>query len=261
MNDYCFVDGGYVRRVYRKTMQTLFQEDGELDVRFLKGIAQRVFYYDCEPARKEGETEESFELRYQDARRIFNDVRRLDGFHLRLGQLTGKTKQRQKQVDVRLAVDMLNHAYRKNMESATLFAGDQDFAPIIDSLIQNGTYVRVAFERRSGSRTLYRLADMAVELTMNVIYFWSSERFRRDHHLPTELQNQSRPQEVPGCEIIKRGTCDGAEITVYRQKVGTDFTHSLYREGGALNPLCMRYQNLEVLLVYFQNRFGQISWD
>jgi hypothetical protein len=38
---------------------------------------------------------------------------------------------RQKQVDVHLAVDMINHAVRQNLKRASLLTGDLDFKPAI----------------------------------------------------------------------------------------------------------------------------------
>ncbi|MBD2254416.1 NYN domain-containing protein [Nostoc parmelioides] len=52
---------------------------------------------------------------------------------------TGKAKKEQKEIDIMIAVDMLTHSFQKNMDEATLLAGDLDFKPLIDALVLNGT--------------------------------------------------------------------------------------------------------------------------
>lgn len=39
-----------------------------------------------------------------------------------------------KQVDISLSVDMLMHANRKNYVVAVLVAGDEDYAPLVDTV-------------------------------------------------------------------------------------------------------------------------------
>ena len=36
-----------------------------------------------------------------------------------------------------IAVDMLTHPFDRNMERATLLAGDLDFKPLLDALVNN----------------------------------------------------------------------------------------------------------------------------
>ena len=65
-----------------------------------------------------------------------NRIRKVYGTHVRLGSLTGiEKKRRQKEVDILLAVDMMNHAVRQNMTRAVLLSGERDFKPLIESLV------------------------------------------------------------------------------------------------------------------------------
>ena len=66
----------------------------------------------------------------------YDQIQSVPGFHVRLGTVVGSKPRRlrQKEVDVQLAVDMLIHASRKNMSSATLITGDLDFRPVVRSL-------------------------------------------------------------------------------------------------------------------------------
>jgi uncharacterized LabA/DUF88 family protein len=78
------------------------------------------------------ETDSAFDFRVKKQTDEFNAIRSLPGFHVRLGTLSGTGKRlRQKEVDVQLAVDMLTQAFAKNMNRATLIAGDLDFRPVV----------------------------------------------------------------------------------------------------------------------------------
>jgi hypothetical protein len=70
---------------------------------------------------------------------------------VRLGSLSGKgNRKRQKKVDVLLAVEALDHAFRKNMAQVCLITGDLDFSPLVESLVKLGTYVTVSYVASSG---------------------------------------------------------------------------------------------------------------
>jgi uncharacterized LabA/DUF88 family protein len=43
----------------------------------------------------------------------------------------------------------MNHSFRRNMTKAVLIAGDQDFKPVVESLVQAGTWVTVVSAARS----------------------------------------------------------------------------------------------------------------
>lgn len=73
-----------------------------------------------------------------------DDIQMLDGFVLRTGRLTKKGKiVKQQGVDVKLAIDAIQHAYRGNMKSCTIYSGDGDFIPLVDALVESGIFVNV----------------------------------------------------------------------------------------------------------------------
>src|SRR5881409_2788863 len=116
---YLFIDGGYLQKHYAESVQRWFGEDAEIDFNQVKGSfhAQKCFYYDClDDIRGEGEDKASFVKRITRQENSFNKIREVVGTHVRLGSLTGTAKhKRQKKVDILLAVDMMNHASRKNL--------------------------------------------------------------------------------------------------------------------------------------------------
>ncbi|WP_299373268.1 NYN domain-containing protein [uncultured Tateyamaria sp.] len=73
------------------------------------------------------------------------DLERTDGFIVKLGKLTKKGKKiKQQGVDVQLAIDATKLAYSGVMKSATLYAGDGDFLPLVQAVADSGTQISVA---------------------------------------------------------------------------------------------------------------------
>jgi uncharacterized LabA/DUF88 family protein len=179
---YLFIDGAYLRESYDQAIRRVFGSatEGNLDlyktVDWLRKpspyIIRRVFYYDClQDIRKERESEEEFKLKVEKQQARFDQIQALRGFHVRLGSLSGSAKKiRQKKVDVSLAVDALDHAFRKNMAGCYLLAGDLDFAPLVESLVRLGTWVEVVYDPRSAAKELYKAADGSYPLNFNTYY-------------------------------------------------------------------------------------------
>ena len=71
-------------------------------------------------------------------------MREIDALHVRTGKLASRRK-RQKQVDVLLAVDMLTHSHLRNTKNAVLLSGDSDFVPLVQAVIQQGTFVSLLY--------------------------------------------------------------------------------------------------------------------
>lgn len=66
---------------------------------------------------------------------------------------------RSKKVDISLAVDLVNHAYRDNFDIAILVAGDEDYIPVVDSVKQAGKRVVLWFIDNGLSRNLKISSD------------------------------------------------------------------------------------------------------
>jgi uncharacterized LabA/DUF88 family protein len=72
-------------------------------------------------------------------------------------------------VDVRLAVDMLSHAYQGNADKLLLFSGDRDFVPLVWEVVSRGVRVYVAAFHNGLSEELVSAADRFIGL--GDIYF------------------------------------------------------------------------------------------
>jgi len=159
---YLFIDGGYLKRVFKETVGKIFGDHYEMDYCAIKKelCSRRAFYYDCvDNIRREWECEADFQARIQQQEESLDLIDSLEGFHVRRGHLApGRTKQ-QKEVDVLLAVDMMSHSFKRNISKAVLISGDRDFKPVVQSIAMAGTYVEVMFWKKTGSKDLGREAD------------------------------------------------------------------------------------------------------
>ncbi len=127
---YLFIDGGHLRQYYAEGVREWFGNEGEINFTFIKSrmAAFKLFYYDClDDVKRSGESEEDYNERVGKQEEQFDLIRSVVGAHVRRGSLTGKNekKRRQKEVDILLTVDMMNHAIRQNMKRAVLLAGDR----------------------------------------------------------------------------------------------------------------------------------------
>lgn len=158
--------------------------------------ASKAFYYDS--VDEDGPDA-------QKRREALDRLNSLDGFHLREGTLS-RDQKRQKQVDVALAVECLTHAFQKNVWHVTLVAGDQDFKPLVDALIQTGTHVHVMYEPKSGSRRLYRAADVAQPVTVRELCGLSGADFRQAYPAVNETTSEDNHS---GTYLLKEGIWKG----------------------------------------------------
>jgi uncharacterized LabA/DUF88 family protein len=261
MSTYLFIDGGYLREKYSTCMLRYYQQDLELAFAKVASAAaslaradtlQKVFYYDCVDERtKPGESEQEFKSRSTAQGELFNKIRDLPGWHVREGRLVGarKDNRRQKRVDVLLTVDMLSHAFNKNMQTAVLIAGDDDFTPLVDELLRHGSYVIVLSDRRSGSQHLGHTADASRH--MDFPFYWSlaPSDFQKEHALPDDAQTTG----IALGRIVKFGTNEhGQSVKVFENPNGFSFGHYTPGVNSRFNSI-VRSAELRVLEEYLHD--------
>jgi uncharacterized LabA/DUF88 family protein len=197
---YLFIDGAYLREALR----TISSRNGTpipLNPNALTGGFRKSFFYDCPPVRRENETQESFDTRVAEANAIFEGLRAAPGAHVIEGTTTG-VRQRQKQVDVAIAVDMLSHSHRGNMTQATLLSGDLDFKPVVDALVRDGMWVSIWCEPSSASKDLWLSADERRDFDVHTILQIAAPRFRERYPEPDQF-GQVRQTTLTGA--LRRG--------------------------------------------------------
>lgn len=269
---YMFIDGAYLsKRV--EALARIFGSAPKLDYRKIKselgnvtstnrGLITRVFYYDClNDVRSSNESEEAFDGRVKSQEQFFDELRAIEGFHVREGSVSGHGKKlRQKKVDVLLAVEMLTHAVRGNMDVAHLLAGDLDFKPVVDALVQYGTYVIVHAQPRHCARELRNAADHYYPLTVGTYYSWAYEEYRQENPIPQREQSRAMPDNF---EVSARGFYKDMPITFGRRS-GETVTRLLV--GGPDQPGGFQLSHVDPKLLkeYFDQQYGEwgeLTWD
>jgi uncharacterized LabA/DUF88 family protein len=160
--EYLFVDGasltGYLANLSAKYFNG---ETFDLDFAQIGSNFTKVFYYDVIPIRTDQEDETQYEQRIAPQRKLLHRLASTDRVHVYEGDARKRTKRglEQKMVDVMLTVDMLTHSFRRNMQRATLFTGDQDFKPLVDALVLEAMFVTLWYPPGETNPELIAAAD------------------------------------------------------------------------------------------------------
>ena len=112
-----------------------------------------------------------------------------------------------------IAVDMLTHAHRKNMNRATLLAGDQDFRPLIDALVRDGMFVELMYDPVSISTELADAADSRISLHPYWLAEWLPDDFKAQYPLPE--RSGSSEKNIPNTPPVETGLCDSGLVELY----------------------------------------------
>lgn len=264
---YLFIDGGYLNVEYKKIMQKWTSTDGELNYRNIKMRmnATKCFYYDCkDEVKRPSENDVDFKARKDKQEEFFNSIREINGTHVRLGHLTGvNKKQRQKEVDILLAVDMMNHAIRQNMTQATLIAGDRDFKPLVESLVQMGLYVEIVADQSSVSKDFAYAADSFRKITFVDYHNWSSDTVQVNFPIPHILGNGGSPQS-DGATLIKQGLYKTYTVQLYELKnnymLKADYILYFPRFESSQQSTRFTFNDLIRLELFFNLEYGNIDW-
>ena len=213
---YLFIDGGYFRKVLEKMGQDFFAGDNlAVDYQRLTSSFDKVFYYDCYPPKLAKELEVDYKARIRPQEAQFHSLRAHDGWHVVEGVMVGEgSRARQKQVDVRIAVDMLTHSYRRNMQRIAFIAGDQDFKPLVDAVVREGMYIELWYEASSASQALVEAADARRPLGPYQIHNFLISQLQLKHPLPSRTGTpDSKPKDA---SLLEEGTGKFGKARLYK---------------------------------------------
>ncbi len=102
---------------------------------------------------------------YETQKRFFTALYRTPYLEVRLGRHVRRGKSwMEKGVDMRLGIDLLNHAFKNLYDIAVVVSGDGDFEYAIQAVKETGKHVEVAYFERSTSLTLLKSSDFLHEL-------------------------------------------------------------------------------------------------
>ncbi len=187
---YLFIDGGCLRATIKKISERYF-DGAELKIDYvrLSGGYKKAFYYDAIPAIKRDENDLDYAQRIRSRVELHNHIATLPGYHVYEGDSRIRRKQvQQKEVDVMIAVDMLTHTFRGNMDRATLIASDLDFKPLLDALVREGMFVELRYPPLETNQDLINAADHRIPLAIDTVYAILSQDSQDLLALPTRRQ-------------------------------------------------------------------------
>ena len=168
-----FIDGAYLKNItqkskiwadYQKLVEAVHRKVSDDTAEPLDLL--RTYYYDCLPWRGEdptpGETE-----RYNKSLKFFEALKHIPKFDVRLGRLqklgesgTGSPILKQKQVDLKIGLDIARLSLKARVSHIALVSGDSDFLPVVELAKEEGVAIWLFHgDRESYARELWIAAD------------------------------------------------------------------------------------------------------
>lgn len=256
---YLFIDGAYLRARYTELMDKFLgvKFEGSIPFNFqtLKNRVQstRAFYYDTVDDLRRNESDEQFEKRVLEQEQFFESIQTVSGYHVQYGKVIGKRK-RQKQVDISLAVDMLEHAYAGNMSKVILLAGDSDFVPLVHAVVRRGVWVEILHYRPATAVDLLHQADEQTEFVFGDVYRWSKGEFTSANPIPKIGHIIDGRPENQGMPKVKAGQLGDQPFGIYM--MGRDL-HLFYSAS-----LQAAHSNVDILARYVAAETDkEIVWE
>lgn len=258
--EYAFIDAAYLREEVDEILKQCFGENVNYEDLSLDKMTHnftKVFYYDCLPPQNSNENKDDFHVRIEPNKQFLDKIHNYKGYHVFKGSTAGiGERARQKQIDVKLSVDMLMHTIRGNMSKATLLAGDQDFNPVVESLIEEGMWVTLWCNPKTASGKLIQAADEVRKFNIATIY---------DALPETIIQECQRPGysigEFPALEKpTKVGiTSSGEKIEM---RIGTERTYIRIDKKGTKKRSEYQGTNPNFLVNWIESSKGiTIKWN
>ncbi|QLE52915.1 NYN domain-containing protein (plasmid) [Nostoc sp. C057] len=251
---YLFIDGGCLDSLLEALSNGLFGGTKlEIDYARLATGFHKVFYYDCLPAKKQGEDETICHNRIQTKVELFNNLRSVEKFHVYEGTARYRDRRRgqeQKQVDIMIAVDMLTHSFRRNMHEATLLTSDLDFKPLIDALVQDGMYVSLWYPKGKTNYELVDSADSRRPITVHNVQQWLTDTSKTQIKTPVIEQFNS---SNPGASWRYLDTIKKATYEAFFYEQAGNYSASILVKS---NYYLCEHPNLEQLKFYVDNIYS-----
>ena len=255
---YMFIDGGYLRGL-SKIGGDLFEVDAlPFDLSRVAGGHKRVFYYDCEPPQR-NKSDKEHRKAVDEFYEFIDDINSLKGFHTFVGKTKGSGRSvRQKEIDVKITVDLLSHAYRRTMDRVILLAGDQDFKPLVNEVVRSGMYITVLCFKNNSSKDLRSSADERDMIDLQRLYNWCRMDFIHGTEFPAVSQAWTFDMEG---RLVQKGTGqNGEDVQVWLTDIGEyNIFHNPRENGQQITRMTMTDKNF--LLKVFEMYFPTINWE
>lgn len=164
---YLFVDGGALTSALTPLFTRYWPDESpEFDWSRIGASHAKCFYYDAWPHQKPGQNDEDYAAAVKAHDDLIDHISSTDKWHAYAGESRHRKSRglEQKMVDVMIAVDMLRHTHKGNMERCILLTNDLDFKPLLDALVQEGMHTTLWHSPGKTNRHLKRSADSLMAL-------------------------------------------------------------------------------------------------
>lgn len=262
---YLFIDGGYLRSQLIKISAVYFGGKALFKHIAFENILShfryhKCFYYDCLPGKNPNEKLDDYEKRCFEMQSEFDWLSEFRGVHVITGVVVSEgKKQRQKQVDVQIAVDMLSHSHRRNMTYATLLAGDQDFKPLIRALVFDGIFVELWCAKKNTSKELILAADAKLDFDIRNLIGMLSHEFKSVNPLPAGTEGLHENRSI---KPLKSGkTVTGKDIFLYEKNAETALEYELVVNLVGNRQTKFVFHNISILESYYKECTEDFSWS
>jgi len=218
-NEYLFVDGACLQSTLAHYAKTYFGS-ASLRANYWSLFAgfSRIFYYDALPSKKNDESDGDFDARIAAKLGFFESLRRMGRVHIFEGVTRHRKRvgQEQKQVDVLIAVHMLSHAHRGNMQRATLLTSDLDFKPLLDALIMEGINTTLWYPPYCTNKDLLNSADSRRVLGLRACHGFLSPSDQVRFPIPEGISKFDAPDPDRTCKT-KWSSSRYGEVRLYQE--------------------------------------------
>lgn len=255
---YLFIDGGYLRECYARFAKAwLIGEDRNNSQLNFEKITQgyfKTFYYDCKDIKGKDEPDVDFKSRLAKQEELLDSIQAVRGCHVQLGALTGGEgkRKRQKEVDILLTVDMMNHAIRQTMTHAVLLSGDRDFRPVVRSLVELGIFVTIQGDAKDTALELRQAADDFQPMTFSDYNAWTPDeittRYDSPRHVNAVLPENAKP--------LKDGKAGRYRLAMYSD--AREFYACITKER---RDELYHFSDFDRLIIYVEMLQGKVIWD
>lgn len=184
-----FIDAGFVREIFKE----LFGSDAIDFQNMIQGLVRlydaipgyafradliRAYYYDAVFPKADPE--------YDAQEKYLKSVKRAFWCTVVLGELvrSANKKNRQKGVDILLAIDALSKAYQNQYDTAVFLLGDRDFIPLVEAIKSTGKKVFGVYygQLRADGKIETRISqelcsryDLRIVLTKELLNDWRTK--------------------------------------------------------------------------------------
>ena len=203
-----FIDGGYfLKQIHNSNAKPNYQHLADFLLEPLRRKSDvdlmRCYFYYCAPYMSQQPTADE-NRRMEKHLKFVEELEALPRWQFRKGKLEKRREGdrdvfSQKRVDVKLSVDLVQHAAAGHIQHAIILAGDSDFIPAVTAAMEEGVAITLcAHNDRSAHRDLVKLVDEVRWID------WSSPSGGRNNQNPNNNQKQnSRPnvKEVKKIEV------------------------------------------------------------